>query len=75
MSQHIKSYNDLVYAIAKRARELGDQKMDELRISGAYNCDTDNQAKEMHRGAKRGEIMEFILCEEFVEEFDKEFEE
>lgn len=75
MSQHIKSYNDLVYAVAKRARELGNEKMDELRISGAYNCDNDHQAKEMYRGAKRGEIIEAILCEEFVEEFDKDFEE
>lgn len=72
MPKH-KSYNDLVYAIAKRVRELGDEKMPSLRSINGYGCETDHQAQKKDEGKSRGEIMEEILVEEFVEEFDRDF--
>jgi hypothetical protein len=71
----IKSYNDLVYAIAKRAKELGNEKVDTLRLIAGYNCDTENQARQMNKYETRGSLIDIILTEEFVEETDKDFEE
>lgn len=71
----IKSYNDLVYAVAKRARELGDLKMPELRSTAGYGCDTDAEARRIHANTGRGELIEYILTEEFCEEIDRDFEE
>lgn len=70
----IKTYNDLVYAVAKRARELGDLKMPELRESAGYNCEDGAEARRVHAHTGRGELIEYILTEEFCEEFDKDFE-
>lgn len=36
----IETYRDLMFAIAKRVKELADEKMDLLRLSAGYNCDT-----------------------------------
>ena len=72
--QH-KSYNDLVYALAKRAKELANMKMNELRETGGYNCDTPGQARRMHANSDRGEMVEYNLVEEFVEESDTAFAE
>lgn len=71
----IKSYNDLVYAIAKRAKELGNEKVDTLRLIAGYNCDTENQARQMNQYETRGSLIDIILTEEFIEETDKDFEE
>lgn len=69
-----KTYNDLVYAVAKRAGELGSMKMDSLRIEAGYNCDTHTEAIRMNRYKTRGNLIEEVLTEEFVEEFDTSFE-
>ena len=69
----INSYNDLVYAVAKRARELGDLKMPELRSEAGYNCDTFAEAQRVNAHMGRGELIELVLTEEFVEEFDRDF--
>ena len=71
----IASYNDLVYAVAKRARELGDLKLPELREEAGYDCDTAAEARRIHQFTGRGELIELILTEEFVEENDRDFEE
>lgn len=71
----IKSYNDLVYAVAKRARELSDMRMNALRSTCGYGCDTDAEAIRLHRYAKRGELVEYALVEEFCEETDVDFSE
>lgn len=66
---------DLMYKIAKRARELGEDTMDGLRLTAGYNCDTPGQAREMNRYKKRGELIEEILIEEFeyeVESLERE---
>jgi len=70
-----KTYNDLVYAIAKRARELGELKMPDLRESAGYDCEMPAEARRVHAHTGRGELIEYILTEEFVEEFDYDFEE
>ena len=56
------SYNDIVYAVAKKARYLSDLSMDELRLAaGAI----------LNQYRKRGELIELILTEEFCLENDK----
>lgn len=67
------TYNDLVFAVAKRARELGDMKLPELREVAGYGCDTPAEARRVHAYTGRGELIELILVEEYIEEFDKEF--
>jgi hypothetical protein len=67
-----KTYNDLVFAIAKRAKDLADMKMHHLRIENGFNCNTFHEAYEKDRYKSRGQIIEEILTEEFLEEFDTE---
>jgi hypothetical protein len=67
------TYNDLVYAVAKRAKELANLKMPDLRSAAGYGCDTPAEAKRTHAHEDRGSLIDLILTEEFVEEFDKEF--
>lgn len=57
--------NDLLYAIAKRARELVDETLPQLRVSAGFGCDTDAEAIAMNRHRKRGDLIEEILVEEF----------
>lgn len=70
----IKSYRDLMYAIAKRAKELGDMKMPDLRYAAGFGCDTEYEAQQKSKGVSRGSLIEEILVEEFDPEFDKDFE-
>ena len=70
----INSYRDLMYAIAKRAKELGDLKMPELRSAAGFGCNTDWEAQQKSQGCSRGELIEEILTEEFDPEFDRDFE-
>jgi hypothetical protein len=70
----MKNVNDVIYAVAKRAGELSNMTMDELRLTAGYNCDNMTQAREAHRGMNRGELVELVLTEEFCEEFPKEIE-
>jgi len=66
--------NDLVGKIATRARELADQKIDSLRA--AYPEDTQTRSELVRlvkeQGLTRGQLIEAILVEEFMEEFDRE---
>ena len=68
------STNDLVYKIAKRARELADQSLPELRYA-VGTTDTWAGAQRDSSHLKRGELIEDILTEEFIEEFPKEIQE
>lgn len=68
------TYNDLVYALAKRAKELGEMKMNELRVAAGYNCDTEAEAIRMNQHETRGSLIEIILTEEFIEDNDRDFE-
>ncbi len=74
IAQH-KNSNDLLFAIAKRTKELADLPMKELRSAGGYGCGTSWEAQQMHKGGTRGKIMEFILLEEFYEEYPLLFSE
>ncbi len=78
------TYNTLVAKITKRARELGNLKMDELRLS---HPDVEGvnihgnpispiyEARQILKGKERGDIIEEILDDEFCLEFDIQFEE
>jgi len=61
-----ETYIDLVYALAKRCKELGEMKMGELRETAGYNCDTPSEARKMNQYFSRGELSETILIEEFL---------
>lgn len=72
----IKSSNDLMYAIAKRVKELADKPVSQLReMAFGYGCDTAAEAKRLAGNAKRGECLEIIITEEFDCEIDRQFEE
>lgn len=64
----MKTWNDLVYAVAKRAKELGDMKLPELREASGYGCDTPAEARRVHAHESRGELIELNLVEEFIRE-------
>lgn len=59
---------DLMYAMAKRAGELGDHKIDSLRSIAGYNCDTEAEAISMNKHYGRGHLIETILTEEFEDQ-------
>jgi hypothetical protein len=61
--------NDIVYAVAKRARELANKPVLELRIAVAEAATSASGAVKETRGQSRGELIEAILCEEFIKEF------
>lgn len=63
--------NDLLFNIAKRARELSNLTMEELRAASGYGCDTRAEAIRIHAGKSRGELIEYNLIEEFFEELPK----
>lgn len=71
----INSYQDLMYAMALRARELADMKMDQLRRWYPATAETDTELVRLCKesGYSRGQMIEDILTEEFDVEFDKEF--
>lgn len=58
--------NNLVYEIAKRAKELSNMKMDVLRLAAGFNCSTEGQARTAGKYKTRGQLIEEILTEEFV---------
>jgi len=62
-----KNQNDVVYSVAKRAKEIASWTIDELRLflsSSAY--DNLHAARVEFLGVPRGEMIEQILVEEFV---------
>jgi hypothetical protein len=61
-----KNTNDLVYAIAALAKELGNKPMRELRRW---------VESDMGPSATRGDLIEQEILDEFIEEFPREIEE
>ncbi len=59
---------ELIYRLSKRARELANMPMRELRLTNGYECDNPTQAIDKDRGKDRGTIIEEILTEEFCED-------
>lgn len=70
----IKTYNDLVYAVARRIRELGEYKMDDLRSHAGWNCNSPADAIRFHKYETRGSLLEIIITEEFCLENDLDIE-
>jgi hypothetical protein len=56
---------DLMYKIAKRAGELANKKMPELRSINGYGCNTNWEAQQKDQYKNRGQVIEEILAEEF----------
>lgn len=56
---------NLLGDICTRAKELGNMKMDELRETNGYGCDTPGEAKRANQHFDRGQLIEAILSEEF----------
>jgi hypothetical protein len=75
MMSDFKSHNQLVEAVVKRVSELANMKMPELRYLHPANIEVGTNMREATRGDSRGELIEAILLEEFVLEFDRDFEE
>lgn len=57
--------NEFMFKIALRARELGNMKMDALRLTAGYDCSTEHEARQANKYMSRGELIEKILVEEF----------
>lgn len=70
----IRSYRDLMYAMASRAHQLSLKKMDELRLDAGYNCSTEYEARQKSKHCNRGQLVEEILIEEFDIDYDRDFE-
>lgn len=69
----LKSVNDIVYAVAEKAKKLADEPIDQLRLAVAsMDSTTLSAARRELAGQSRGELMEQILEEEFCEEFPRE---
>ena len=67
-----KDVNDVVYAVSKRARELANEKMDDLRLMVSTDpFGSIHAARVEFAGCDRGELIEMILTEEFCEEFPR----
>jgi hypothetical protein len=68
--------NDIVYMVSKRAGELANMKMDDLR----HQLTSDKYgrvgfARSEFRGYSRGELIDHILTDEFVEDVARDLEE
>ncbi len=74
MTKPITTYNQLVYALSKRARYLAGESMDALRLHAGFNCSSPGEARSMNKGKSRGELLEDILTEEFCLELDRNIE-
>ena len=68
--------NDIVYKVAESARVLADEKINYLRRSAAsQEAHTEHAVWMETRHKTRGEMIEEILTDEFIEEFPKDIEE
>jgi len=74
MLDKAKNANDIVYAVAKRARELGELNKRELCIEAGYDCVTQGEAYATNRYFTKGELIEIVLTEEFIEDCPRELE-
>jgi hypothetical protein len=63
--------NDIIYEVAARAKELADKPIMELRIAVATENFLTGILRET-KGRSRGDLMEEILTDEFVEEFPRD---
>ena len=68
-----RNTNELVFAIAKRAGELANMSMYDLRSTNGYGCESPWQSQQKDKGKDRGTILEEVLIEEFYEEFQYMF--
>jgi len=62
------NFNDLVFNVSKRAKELADKPINELRLA-VGTADTLQGAIQETKHMSRGELIESILTEEFCQEF------
>lgn len=74
MTQPIKTFNDLVYAVAARAGELNLKSKDELMLVNGYGCNTPYECRQKDKHKTRGTILEEILIEEFTLEINRDIE-
>lgn len=70
------SVNGLICKIVERVRVLADQKIDHLRLSFPEPTDTGSELIRLCKTEKlsRGQIIEAILLEEFLQEFDTDID-
>ena len=66
----IETGNDLMYAIAKRVKDIADLPIRTLReMAYGYGCDTDAEARRLAGNATRGTCLEILITEEFEDMF------
>ena len=70
-----KDVNDVVYAVAEKAKVLANNTLPSLRYAAAVNAKTWAGAQLECAYKSRGELVEEILLEEFLEEFPRGIEE
>lgn len=65
-----KNVNDVIYSVSKRARELANETMDELRLMLTSSAEGSlHAARQEFLGCSKGELIDMILTEEFIQEF------
>ncbi len=68
----LPTVNDLVYKIIERVKVLANHSMVELRIATASeNCHSLHTMLKENKHLSRGELIELILEQEFIEEYPK----
>lgn len=70
-----KNENDVIYDVAKRAKQLGELPIRELRILAGYGYDTESESIRANQHHSRGELIEIILTEELIQEYPRELAE
>jgi hypothetical protein len=71
-----KDVNDVIYAVAKRASALANKTMDELRLMACSDIEGRlGSARAEFAGASKGELIEILLTEEFIEDISRTLEE
>ena len=74
MKQRIsKNENDIVFAVAKLAATLTDESMDDLRLR--LTSDPEGRigpSKQEFLGYSKGQLVEMVLLEEFLQEFPRD---
>lgn len=72
----IKTVNDLLEKVAKTAKELADMPMPQLRrMHPEIISDRGTEWRELTQGMTRGDLIELILLDDYLLEFDREIEE
>jgi len=70
VTKPINTWDDLVYAVAARASELADWKIDDLRAAYPETTETSEELIRHCRDMRysRGKLLEAILTEEFCKD-------